>query len=126
MLKNKTSKMEKGILLKTVEAKLATILDDVVKLNGFWETIDGVAFRLVISAVDDNLADKIPEPYKTEIRTVIFEIIENEDYDQAVLNAFDFLDSLIDIPGFDDDTERLMFEAIAKMVVAAILAIKKK
>ena len=117
---------EKGILLKTVEAKLATILDDVVKLNGFWETIDGVAFRLVISAVDDNLADKIPEPYKTEIRTVIFEIIENEDYDQAVLNAFDFLDSLIDIPGFDDDTERLMFEAIAKMVVAAILAIKKK
>ena len=59
-IKKIIKKWKKGILVKTVETKLAQKLDEVVKLNGLWESIDGIAFKLVISAVDDTLGEKNP------------------------------------------------------------------
>lgn len=118
--------MEKGILTSTVESKLGQKLDDLVKLNPLLETFDGTAFTLVIRTIDNNFGEKIPEPYKTELRDVLASIIEEEDYDTAVEEGFNFLDSLIDIPGFDDDEERLIFQGSAYMVIALITYLKKK
>ena len=63
---------EKGILSKELEVKIAQQLDELIKLNGFLEIIDGKAFQLIIQQIDDNFAEKIPEPYKSEIKEISF------------------------------------------------------
>jgi hypothetical protein len=113
--------MEKGILIGELESKLAEILDNLIVLKGIWETFDGPAFKLVISAVDNNLGEKIPEPFKTEIRDMLTEILGEQDYATACTMASAFADRLIDIPGLDDMTEKMIFDGIFT-VVAGLLA----
>jgi hypothetical protein len=113
--------MEKGILTSALEQKLAEALDNLVKLQGFWETFDGPAFKLAISAIDNNLAEKIPEPYKSTLQSLLTEILEEQDYQAACDMAADFVDGLIDVPGLDDPTEQMIFHGIFT-VVAGLLA----
>ena len=113
--------MEKGILTSALESKLASMLDDVVKLKGALEAIDGIAFKLAITAIDNNLADKIPEPFKTTAQELLTEILEEKDYAAACALASEFIDGLVDIPGIDDATEKMIFAGIFT-VVAGLLA----
>lgn len=117
--------MEKGILTKAVEAKLATTLDELVKVEGIWEAIDGMAFKLAISALDDNLGEKIPEPYKEKLRQLFNKILEEENYEEAVYLGFEFLDEIVNVPGIDDDMEAMLFDGLARIVVAVIVQLKK-
>ncbi len=117
--------MEKGILTKTVEDKLGQKLDDLIKLKGVWEAIDGIAFRLSIKGIDDIFADKIRDDYQEEIQDLITEIIDEQDYNDAVTKGFEFVDSLVDIPGIDDPTEAMLFKGMAEIVIAVLLLIKK-
>jgi hypothetical protein len=113
--------MEKGILTSALENQLATKLDDLVKLSGLLEAVDGLAFKLAITAIDNNVADKIPEPYKTALAEVLVQILEEKDYATACQLASDFIDGLIDIPGLDDATEKMIFTGIFT-VIAGLLA----
>ena len=112
---------EKGILTSELESKLASMLDEVVKLKGVLEAVDGMAFKIAITAIDNNLAEKIPEPFKTEIQEILVDILQEEDYAAACDKAADFIDSLIDIPGLDDETEHMIFTGIFT-VIAGLLA----
>ena len=116
---------DKGILTKEVEQKLGKTLDDLVKLGGVWETVDGLAFKLAISGLDDLLGEKIPEPYKSEIRGLIINIIEEQDYEEAVEQAFYFIDTIVDIPGMDDEMESLIFTGLAQIVIGVLVSLKK-
>jgi len=116
---------DKGILTKVVEEKLAAKLDELVKLKGIWESVDGLAFKLTLSALDDNLGEKIPEPYKSGLTSLFTAVLDEGDYETAVGNAFEFLDNVVDIPGLDDETEAMLFEGLATFVIAIILKIKK-
>lgn len=113
--------MEKGILTSKLEGSLAQMLDDLISLKGILEAVDGPAFKIVISAVDNNVADQIPEPFKTEIRDMLTEILDEKDYPHACQLASDFTDRLIDIPGIDDPTEKMIFTGIFT-VIAGLLA----
>lgn len=112
---------EKGILTAKLEGILADKLDELVKLKGIWESVDGIAFKIVITTIDNNVAEKIPEPYKTEVRDLLTEILDEKDYAAACDKAADMIDKLIDIPGLDDDTERLIFTGIFT-AIAGLLA----
>ena len=113
--------MEKGILTKSLESLVANWLDDVVKLKRLGESIDGIAFKMAITQLDDYFGDKIPEPYKTTIQTVATTIFEEKDYNLAVSIGLTFMDSQIDIPGIDDETELLIFKGL-ETIIFAILA----
>lgn len=113
--------MEKGILTADLESKLAKMLDDVVKLSGILEAVDGTAFKLVISAIDNNVAEKIPEPYKTKIAEILSEVVAEKDYSEACMKAAAFVDELVDIPGLDDPTENMIFVGVFT-VIAGLLA----
>jgi hypothetical protein len=113
--------MEKGILTKKTEKKLGQGLDDLIKLPTLLEGFDGAAFTLAIRAIDNNFGEKIPEPYKTELREQFELIFDEENYEEAVKKGFDFIDGLIDIPGIDDETERLIFAGLANIVIGLIL-----
>jgi len=112
---------EKGILTGKLESNLAKELDGVVELKGIWEALDGPAFKIVITTVDNNLAEKIPEPYKTEIRDLLTEVLEEKDYMEAATKAAIFTDRLIDIPGLDDPTERMIFIGIFTAVAGLFI-----
>ena len=116
---------DKGLLTKTIEEKLSKKLDELVELGGVWETVDGLAFKLAISGLDDTLGEKVPEPFKTTIKDLLIDIIEEQDYSKATAKGFDFLDELIDIPGIDDAMEALLFKGMATIVIAIIVSLKK-
>ncbi len=113
--------MEKGILIEKLETTLGQMADNAIKLPGIWEALDGPAFIIVIKTVDNNLAEKIPEPFKSQIRDMLTEILDEKDYETACIMASNFLDTLIDIPGIDDPTEQMIFSGIFT-VIAGLLA----
>ena len=105
--------MEKGILTKSLESLVANWLDDVVKLKGVWESIDGIAFKMAITQLDDYFGDKI--------QTVATTIFEEKDYNLAVSIGLTFIDTQVGIPGIDDETELLIFKGL-ETIIFAILA----
>lgn len=110
----------KGILSEALEAKAGIMLDDLVKLKGVPEALDGVFFTTVIKILDNTLGEKIPEPYKSEVAKLLVEILEEQDYQEAVILAFDFANTMIDIPGIDDPTEQLIFSGLAQLIAGAL------
>lgn len=117
---------DKGILSKELEVKIANELDELIKLNGFLEIIDGKAFQIILQQIDDNFAEKIPEPYKAELKEMIVTIYEEKDYEAAVNDAMDFLDSLIDVPLLDDESEAMLFRGLATIIFAIIAKLNTK
>jgi hypothetical protein len=119
---NKNKQMaEKGLLSKAMESKIAKWLDDQVKLDGIFELVDGIAFKLLISQLDNSFGEKIPEPYKTKIQEIIVIVFEEEDIEKAIGTALDFIDEMVDIPYLDDESEKLLFDGLL-MVLLSILA----
>jgi len=118
---------EKGILSRELEGKLAAKLDELIVFkNGILEALDGTAFRILITGVDDNAADKIPEPYKTQIRDILNEILINTDYESASQKAADLYHLLVTIPGLDDELERQIFIQVFMMVAHLLASIGVK
>ena len=123
LLINKNKKMEKGILSKELESTLAKLADDAIKLPGVWEILDGTGFKIAIAIIDDNVAEKIPEPYKAQITAILEKILKEKDYEAAALLVADAVDLLVDVPGIDDATEKFMFvgffTALAGLLIKA-------
>lgn len=112
---------EKGVLTARVEAYLAELADNLVKLKGIWEAFDGPAFHFVFKNVDDTLGEKLPEPYKSTLRTALDEIFMEKSYEVACQRLADLSDLLIDIPGLDDETEKGVFKGIF-IALASLMA----
>lgn len=112
---------EKGLITKQMESEAAQWLDDKIIKGGIWDTIDGMAFKLVISQLDDNFGEKVPEPFKSQIAAMLVDIFEENDKQAALYKATELADSLIDIPYIEDDTEKLIFRGFAE-IVGAVLA----
>lgn len=113
--------MEKGVLTKASETISGSLLDELVKLPGIWEQFDGIAFKLVITQLDDNFGEKIQEPYKSTIRDIATKVLEEQNYNSAITLALTFIDSQVDIPGLDDPTELAIFKGL-EYIIFALLA----
>jgi hypothetical protein len=112
--------MEQGILTSEQEKKIASLLDDLLKLKGFLELIDGYVFRAVITFVDNKYADKLSVDLKTKL-AVLVDACLAEDVELAEQLATDLINSLIDIPVLDEEAEGLIFKGIIELIVGAIL-----
>lgn len=63
---------EKGILTKDDERWIAHRLDDVCKLKGWIELVDGHAFRALISVADNYLVENyVPETGKNLLKELV-------------------------------------------------------
>jgi hypothetical protein len=112
--------MEKGILTAVQEKKLAEMLDDLVKLKGLLELIDGYVFKVVITLLDDTIVDKLREDIKIKLAALIDAVLGN-DVLLAEELATDIINSLVDIPDLDEESEGLIFKGIVELIVGAIL-----
>lgn len=108
-----------GIFTKEQEVKLAQILDDVVKVGGIVEIIDGYVFKAIIGFVDDEFVDRLPEDLKLELSELAQAVLD-EDVDQAEMLAGQLINRLIDVPLIDESTEGVIFNGIITFIVGAV------
>jgi hypothetical protein len=116
------NKVMAGILSNEQEKVLAGKLDDLVKLKGVLELIDGYVFKALLTFLDDNLVAKLGEPIKVklgELATVL--LTAPVDVDKAETIASDIINGLVDIPGLDEDAEGLLFKGIIEVIVGAVV-----
>ena len=111
----------KGLLTKDQESFFADLLDDAIKFkNPILEGMDKTAFKLIISAVDNNLADRIPEDWKNPLEPVI-DAAMDERWEESAELAADLLNEKIDIPGIDEASEQAIFSGVLHLIVGAII-----
>jgi len=113
--------MEKGIFTKEQEKKLASLLDELIKLKGLFEMVDGLVFTAIISMVDDNLINKLPDNIKLKL-SEIAEAALAEDVETAEIKATELLNELLDVPLLDEETEGLLIGAFVRLIVSSVLA----
>lgn len=111
---------EQGIFTVEQEKKLAELLDNAIKLKGIAEFIDGYLFKAVITFVDDRFIDKIQEDIKIKL-SALADACLDEDVELAQELAADLINSLIDIPGLDEESEGLLFKGVIEFIVGAVL-----
>lgn len=111
---------EKGVLTLEQEKKIAELLDNLLKLKGFLELIDGYVFKAVITFVDDKYVDKLSVDIKAKLAELITAVMA-EDVPLAEQLATDLMNMLIDVPGLDEEAEGLLFKGVIEIVVGAIL-----
>ena len=111
---------DKGVLTTVQEKKIADLLDNALKLKGFLELVDGYVFKAVITFVDDKYADQLSVDLKAKLSALVDAVLA-ENVELAEQLATDLINSLIDIPGLDEEAEGLLFKGVIELVVGAIL-----
>ena len=123
--KTKNMSEELGIFSSDFEKWLGKGLADLIKKEGFWNKALSVGLPQVIKLIDNNLGEKVPEEYRTQIREAIDEIVFEKDYDTAVEMVLDLADDFIDVPGLDDEAESALFNGLGQLICAVLHSIKK-
>jgi len=111
---------EKGILTVEQEKKLSELLDNVIKLKGFLELIDGFVFKALVTFLDDKFADKIKVEIKLKLGELVDAVLAN-DVEKAEVLAAEVINMLLDVPGLDEEAEGLLFKGIIQLLVGVIL-----
>jgi len=127
----KIHKMEKGVFTKEQEKTLATMVDEALKLKGFLELVDGYLAKIIITLVDDNLIDKLKVEIKEKLALVVDQVMiaeaaEDPEVKEAAILAAedalaDLLNSLIDVPGLDEESEGLIFKGAVELLAGVLL-----
>lgn len=112
--------MEKGIFTLEQERILSEKLDNVVKVKGVLELIDGYVFKALLTFLDDTYVDKIKEDLKVMLASLADAVL-NEDIDEAEIIASEIINTMVDIPGLDENAEGLLFKGIIEILVAAVI-----
>ena len=114
--------MRKGLLTKNQQKFFAILLADKIKFrNVILERLKKAAFKLIISVVDDNLADRISEDWQNPIEPMIDAAMEGRWYYAGELAA-KLANKKVDIPGIDEDREYAIFNGIIQLIISAIIS----
>ena len=111
----------KGILTPEQENFVAGLLDEKIKFkNPILESMDQMAFKAIITVVDNNLIDRIPEDWQSPLEPIIDEAIAGE-WEAAASKIATFANQKIDIPGLDELSEQMIFDAITQLILGLIM-----
>jgi len=109
--------------------KLADLLDKVVKLKGWMEKFDGIAFKVVLNFLNNRLGAKIPDKLNPAIDGIV-DSVEKEDYKTAETQFAELMAQLIKTPFIDGtDEEITTYKAIISAIdrlVRSFFADRKK
>ena len=119
--------MEKGIFTKDQEKIMAEALDNAIKLKGLAELLDGYAAKILIQLLDDNVIEKLKiDPVVKEKIAKLADAAFNKDIEACEELVAEIVNTLVDIPGIDEDGELLLFEGAAKLISGALKMYIKK
>lgn len=113
--------MEKGFLSKAQEKFIANAIDTAIKLKGIPEMLDGIVAKAMITALDDYLLDKVEvtEVVKSQISLFVDKAMAGN-VEECETIAASITNSLVDIPGIDEEAEGLIFKAAVNLIVGAV------
>lgn len=117
--------MEKGLLSRAANSKIAEFADEKIVLKGWMETIDGPGIDQSLNFIDNTFGSKVPEPYQTEIRDMIDNIVLEEDITKAEGNLTDLMVMAIDVPWLDDENEKRLFSSLLNFIVSLVIFLLK-
>ena len=98
-------------LLKDAKKKL----DDIIKLDGILETVDGFVIGFALDYLNKNYADKIPEKFQDEV-VLLLEAFVNDDYDKLTDATSQAIDEIVDLPFADESATAKFFAVNLKML----------
>lgn len=100
---------------------VANAIDDAIKAKGVLELVDGFAARVLLNVVDNYIDSKlsISDSIKNQLNALV-EAAKENDIESLEIIAADLLNSIIDIPGIDEEGEKLIFEGAVKIIVGAL------
>ena len=99
-------------LLKDVKTKL----DDIIKLKGVAEAVDGLVIGFALDYANDNFSDKIPVKYQDEVILLLTAFVSS-DYNMLSEATASAIDEIVDLPFADED-------ATAKFIVVNVKMLK--
>ena len=110
----------KGLFTPEHEEFLAGVLDDFFKFkNPLVEKFDSMAFKLMVTTLDNQGLEKINPEIKADIIPLI-DASMGMQVEETRRLATDLLNKRIDIPKIDEETELMVFDAFTKFMVAAV------
>ena len=119
---------EKGFLTKEQENAYADLLDDCIKAKGPLELVDGFAARILIGIIDNELIEKqiierhaVDPVFITNIQ-LLGEFVLEKDWEKAAHEAAEIVNTLVNIPGLDEDSEAMIFVGLFMTLAGAIKA----
>lgn len=117
---------EKGIILAEDEKALSVIIDDAIKAKGVLEFVDGYLARIAVGYLDNSLVDKLKAELKSKLQVTV-KLAIAKDWENAEQSLSDLLNSYVDVPVLDEDSEGLIFLGLLQFIAGAIkAAIEKK
>ena len=112
----------KGMLTNEQESFLAGLLDELIQFkNPILESMDKTVFKVLISVIDNNLIERIPEDWQNPLEPILDAAIAG-DWEGAADLIVTFANEKIDIPGLDELSEQMIFTAIAQLILGLIMA----
>lgn len=119
---------KKGLLTKKEEKFFGKLIVDEIYIEGLWKPIVKWTLPMLLGALDDNVGDKLPEPWQTHIEnliTMVYDSMQDKiitkaeedeilEYTAAVINAE------VDIPYLDEEQEGLTFITLLKFLASVI------
>jgi len=118
--------MEKGLLSRAANSKIAEFADEKIVLKGWAETIDGPVIDQGLNFVDNTFGAKVPEPYQTEIREMIDHIVLDDDLVSAEEQLTNLMVLAIDVPWLDDENEKRLFSSLLNFIVSLLVFVLDK
>lgn len=106
---------------------LADKIDDAIKAPGLLELVDGLLAKVAINMIDSFVEKKLkPSPVIIESINDLIEAAKADNIEEVEDTSSFIINSLIDIPGIDEDGEVILFDAAVKLIVGAIkMSVKK-
>lgn len=111
----------KGIISPQGEDLIAALLDNAITWkNPIIKLFGKRIFKVIISTIDNNLLERIPEEWQNPLEPIIAAAV-NKEWEEAALLISKFADKKIDIPFLDEASERLLFDALTSLMLGLIL-----
>ena len=124
-----------GILNKDQEKFWSDLLLDKLELTGWKGTLAKLGTPIIIRMIDDNYAEKIPEPWKsyaTQLTTSVYLALQDGEVSEGELEGITdliatIIDEKVDLPLLPEEDEIVIFKHLVKLLASfALAALNKK
>ena len=115
-----------GILSSELKDQVVTKLDDLIKLKGALEIVDGFVIKIGLNVLDEKVFTKIPLEYQDEVVASIQSIIDGE-VDELPEILDDLLAGVIPTPLVDgSDVEKALYNNFLALIIDLLVALINK
>ena len=124
-----------GIFNKEQEKFWSDLLLDKLELTGWKGTLAKLGTPIVIRMIDDNYAERLPEPWKSyamQLTTSVYLVMQDGEVTDDELEGITdlvatIIDEKVDIPLIPDEDEIVIFKHLVKLLASfALAALNKK